>query len=196
MIILIGLPKSGTSSFNYMFELLGYNSYHWEIKDNNSQEIKYIGMMIYENKIKKKPLLNDFLDTDVITQLDVCINKNICYWPQIVDYKQLYKENPDSIFILNKRCPKDLLKSFKKWGNISLDQRLFNYSPQLISNKTDEGFINFVKKFYKDVEDYFSAYPNSKFITYNIATDNIEKLKKYIDIKNIKKFPHVNKNNN
>jgi len=61
-----------------------------------------------------KPLLNDFLNTDVITQMDVCNDENNNYWPQITDYEQLYNENPDSIFILNKREPRKLLSSFKR----------------------------------------------------------------------------------
>lgn len=186
MIILIGFPKSGTSSFHKLFEQLGYNSYHWKKDD------EYIGMMIYKNKINNKPLLNDFLETDVITQMDICINKQNCYWPQLVDYKQLYKENPESIFILNKRNPEKLLDSFKRWNK--LDERLYKYNPELINDKTDAGFINFVNKFYKDVEYFFSLNPTSKFLSYDINDDKIEKLKKYIDIKGIKEFPKENVN--
>ena len=91
MIILIGLLKSSTSSFQHLFKLLGYKSYHWK-KDG-----QYIGMIIYKNKTENKPLLNDFCDTDVITQMDVCKSKNISYWPQIIDYEQLHKENLDSV---------------------------------------------------------------------------------------------------
>ena len=68
MIILLGFPKSGTSSFHYLFKTLGYKSYHW--KKNN----KYIGIMIKKNKLNNKPLLNDFSENDVINQIDVCIN--------------------------------------------------------------------------------------------------------------------------
>jgi len=186
MIILIGLPKSGTSSFQHLFKLLGYKSYHWTKNKN------YIGMMIYKNKIENKPLLHDFCDTDVITQMDVCLSKNTSYWPQIIHYEQLHKENLDSVFILNKRDPKKLLKSFKNWGK--LDKRLYEYSPEIVINKTDEGFIEFVEKFYKDIENYFSKYPKSKFITFDIEKDNVKKLEKYIDIKDIKKMPHKNKN--
>ena len=186
MIILIGLPKSGTSSFQKLFTDLGYTSYHW--KKNN----KYIGMMIYNNKVNKQPLLNGFLDTDVITQMDVCLSKKCSYWPQIVDYKQIHKENPNSIFILNKRNSKNLLNSFKKWGK--LDQRLYNNSPELISDKTDKGLIKFINSFYTDVEKYFLQYPDAKFITYDIDIDKIEKLKKYIDIKNYKQLPKENIN--
>ena len=186
MIILIGLPKSGTTSFHYLFQKLGFNSYHW--KKNN----KFIGTMIKNNKINNKPLLNDFKDTDVITQMDVCIDKNNCYWPQIVDYKQIFEENPDSIFILNKRNPEEIYNSFKKWKNYL--ERLFTYSPELIEDKTRDGFINFVKKFYKEIEQYFTRDSNIKFISYDINNDKIEKLKKYIDIKNINTFPKKNVN--
>ena len=44
MIILIGFPKSGTSSFQKLFTDIGYKSYHWK-KGNN-----YIGKLIYDKK--------------------------------------------------------------------------------------------------------------------------------------------------
>ena len=50
--------------------------------------------------------------------MDVCLDKNTSYWPQIIDYKQLYKENPDSIFILNKRNPEKILNFTQKLKNI------------------------------------------------------------------------------
>ena len=75
-----------------------------------------------------------------------------------------------------------------------MDKRLFKYNPELIADKTDQGFINFVNNFYTDVEKYFTDYPNVKFIPYDINNDKIEKLKKYIDIKNIKIFPKRNMN--
>ena len=187
MIILLGMPKSGTSSFQELFINLGYNSYHWK-KGN-----KYIGKMIENNKKNNKQLLCDFLDTDVITQMDICINKNNCYWPQIVDYKQIINENPDAIFILNKRNPEELLSSFKRWNNFL--NRLFTYNSEIITNKTDKGFIEFVNKFYLEIELYFKENQNLKFISYDINNDKVEKLKKYIDIPKNYTFPKVNVNN-
>ena len=186
MIILLGLPKSGTSSFQYLFECLGYRSFHWK-KDEN-----YIGTLIKNNKKNKRPLLNNFLNSDAITQMDVCIDKYNCYWPQLIDYKQLHKENPDAIFILNKRNPEELLDSFKRWGR--LDERLYKYNPELIDDKTDKGFIKFVNQFYKNIEEYFAENLNTKFISYDINNDKIHKLSKYIDIKTIRVFPKKNTN--
>lgn len=124
--------------------------------------------------------------------MDVCVNRKNCYWPQITDYKQLYIENPEAVFILNKRNPEEILSSFKRFRK--MDKRLFKYNPELIDDKTDQGFINFVNKFYTDIENFFSQYPNAKFLSYHIKNDNIEKLKKYIDIKGKKKLPQKNVN--
>ena len=186
MIILVGFPKSGTSSFQKLFTELGYNCYHW-VKHS-----EYIGIIIYKNKQMNKPLLNGFLKNDVITQMDVCIDNNNAYWPQITDYEQLYNENPDSIFILNKRDPAKILSSFKRWNK--LHERLIRYNPELLNNITDESFIDFVIKHYINIETFFSKFPNSKFISFDIENDKLDKLNKYIDLKQIKEFPHENKN--
>lgn len=188
MIIIVGFPKSGTSSFQKLFVDLGYNSYHWK------KEEQYIGIMIKNNKANNKPLLNDFLDTDVITEMNICEDENNAYWPQIIDYEQLYNENSDSIFILNKRDPEKILSSFKRWYGYY--DKLIKYSSELLDDNSDESFIKFVINHYTNIETFFSQKPNSKFITFDIENDNLEKLSKYIDLKNIKEFPHENKNIN
>lgn len=186
MILLIGFPKSGTSSFQELFTLLGYKTIHWKCKEG------YIGTIIKNNKNRKLPLLTGLQHYDSITQLDVCVSKSDNYWPQLIDFKQLYYENKDAIIILNKRSPEKILSSFKQWNN--LYERLYTYNPELISNKTDEGFIEFVEKYYNDVETFFNLIPEAKFIVYDIENDTIDKLTKYIDIKNISVFPKCNVN--
>jgi len=188
MILLIGFPKSGTKSFHRLFQDLGYVSYHWK----KGKEGAYIGMLVKRNKEANRPLLNDFQEHDAITQMDVCMNEATAYWPQLTDYERLYHENSDSIFILNKRDPSDLLSSFKRWDKYH--KRLYKYSSELISDKTDEGFMNFVSAHYARVEAFFSRHPGSKFITYDIDEDTIDKLKTYIDVKGINKFPKENVN--
>ena len=89
MIILLGFPKSGTSSFQKLFLDLSYNSYHWKKDD------EYIGMLIKNNKNNNKLLLSNFSKSDCITQMDVCIDKINNYWPQITDYDRIYYEKGD-----------------------------------------------------------------------------------------------------
>ena len=192
MIILLGFPKSGTSSFQKLFTDLGYKSYHW------SKNKKYIGTLIKNNKDKNKPLLSDFNKNDCITQMDVCIDENNAYWPQIIDYKQIYSENSDSIFILNKRNPISLLSSFTRWN--SYDQRLYKYNSELFNDdifkgiKMDEALIKLFNIHYDNIETFFSLHPNAKFISYDIEKDDISKLNKYIDLKGINVFPKENVN--
>jgi hypothetical protein len=186
MIVLLGFPKSGTTSFQVLFKTLGYKSYHWR-KGN-----QFIGTMIHNNKKSNKPLLHDFLETDVITQMDVCTNENNAYWPQLTDYKQLYYENKNTIFILNKRDPVKILNSFKSWNNFH--GRLLMYNPELLNDNSDDAFIRFVRNHYKKVEEFFKAIPQSKFISFDIEKDKLEKLNPYIDLKQITVLPQKNKN--
>ncbi len=186
MIILLGFPKSGTSSFQILFEKLGLKSIHWKYGD------KYVGTTINENKKKNLPLLSGFENIDAITQMDICISTEHCYWPQLVDFKKIYFENKDAIFILNKRNPKKILNSFKKWNNYY--ERIHKYNPELIKDKTENGFITYIKNYYIEVETFFKDIPYAKFISFDIENDELSKLSKYIDLKDIKSFPHENKN--
>ena len=185
MILLIGLPKSGTTSFNALFTSLGYRTYHWRKGGD------FIGTLIRGNKQNRRPLLEGFKPEDCITQMDVCVSEEHSYWPQVVDYERLYFENPQAVFILNKRDPQRILASFKKWSDY--DQRLYRFNPELVETKTDDGFIRFVEDHYQKIEAFFAAHPNSKFISYDVETDRLEKLRRYIDIMNFDAFPHKNK---
>lgn len=190
MIILLGFPKSGTRSFTLLFEKLGICNkvYHWK-KDN-----EYVGKIINDNKMSKKPLLNGFEKDDCITQLDVCSSENLNFWPQINDFKKLYVENPDSIFILNKREPEKIFNSFQKW--FEYDKRIFKFNPHFFKSLDKNGFIEFVSKHYKDTETFFKSKPKAKFISFDIDKDSIEKLNKYIDTGNLKTLPRKGVNNN
>ena len=185
MIILLGFPKSGTRSFTLLFEKLGICShiYHWK-KDN-----EYIGKIINDNKIRKKLLLDGFEKDDCITQLDVCSSEELNFWPQITDFKKLYSENPDAIFILNKRDPEKVFLSFQKW--FEYDKRIFKFNPHFFKSLDKSGFIDFVKEHYKNTEGFFKSKPKAKFISFDIDTDNIQKLNKYIDTGNLKKLPII-----
>ena len=68
------------------------------------------------------------------------------------------------------------------------------YNPELIKDKTDIGFIHFIKKHYNDVEKFFDSIPEAKFITFDIENESLDKLGKYIDLKNIREFPKCNVN--
>jgi len=191
MIILLGLPKSGTTSFQKLFSNLGYKSIHHMYENN-----KFVGSKMKWNLLNNRPLLKSFENYDCITQMDVCLSHIHCFWPQITHYKQIYEENPDSIFILNKRNIDKIVLSFQKWNKY--DERMMKYNPELFENvrgaNNEEKLKTLFKEHYDNIEDFFSCKENAKFISYDIDNDNIEKLSKYIDLKGSLDFPHENKN--
>lgn len=183
-IILIGLPKSGTSSFQFLFKKLGLKSFHWTYKE------KHIGSIIKKNKNEKKRLLNGIENWDCLTQLDVCISHDDNCWPQITDLHQLYEENKDCLFILNKRDPEKMLKSWKNWNQ--MDQRVYKFNPEIVEKKSDDGLVDFFKSHFKNVESFFESKPNANFLSYDIETDSLDKLRKYIHIKQFTTLPRKN----
>lgn len=192
MIILLGFPKSGTISFSELFTELNYNTFHWVYKNDHD----YIGNRIKDNKFNEIQLLSFFdepIDNIAITQMDICINKYCCYWPQLIDFKLLYEQYPDAIFILNTRDPIKILNSMKKWQDF--DKRIMNFNPELfvgLIGNDDEKIIQLIQVHYHNVRLFFQNLPNSKFIEYDIDNDNITKLNKYIDTKGLE-FPESNK---
>lgn len=194
MIILLGFPKSGTTSFTWLFNKLGMKSFHWVFRNDTD----YIGNWIKKMKIKKQKLLSfipeKYYHNCAITQMDICINKKDAYWPQLLDYKQLYEEYPDALFILNMRDTDEILQSMKKWNEY--DKRLLNYNPELVKNfegTNDEKIKKLINHHFYKVKLFFQNKPLSKFLTYHIIHDDISKLNKYIDTKGLN-FPEANKN--
>lgn len=186
MIILLGFPKSGTTSFQSLFTQCGYKSAHWFYNG------EYIGKLI-DNNIKSNKKMLHGINVDAITQMDVCLNHDLSFWHQVTNFKDLYYQYPDAIYILNMRNTEKLYKSFKNWGEY--DKRIINYSPQFHLN--DNNLQDFFNKHYHNVLTFFNNQPSSKFIAFDIENDNIEKLRKYIKIPlNIKSLPHKNKNKN
>jgi len=188
MIILIGFPKSATSSFNELFKNIGYNSYH-----QFYNEIP-IAKIIKMNMLNDLPMLNGFPKDIALTQIDYCW-PHFTFFPQIEYYQKLYEENKDSVFILNKRSPHEILKSIKKWKDYYI--RLFIYGSYLFTEiegtTKDKKFINLLNKHYDNIESFFNKLPDAKFISYDINKDSIVKLSPYINIKKEIMLPHVNK---
>jgi len=181
MILLIGFPESYNYDFHKLFQKLGYVSIHESLDIYPHQ---YIGSIIKYNIQAGLPLLQGFEKYDAITKMDICISDHEAYWPQLLHYKELYYENKNALFILNKRNPLDILYNFKKKR---LDKKLYRFNPNIIDNTTNEGFIHYVYNYYQEIESFFDSQPNSHFLSYDVDKDPIEKLLEYI--KNEKKHP-------
>jgi len=190
MIILIGFSKCGTTSFDYFFKSLGLKT----IQSHTQRHEEVAGQLIYKAKEENKPLLTYLQHYDVITDLtysiyDVKTKTQIYYYPQIYLIEEIYNQNKDAIYILNNRNVKDHFKSFIIYDIFLNDNK--EYFDKYYPNYNDED------KFCKFLEDYYIKmrilFKDAKFIDYNIDTDTIDKLSKYIDIKDNKELPYLNK---
>ena len=182
MIIVIGLPKSGTTSFNYLFQQLGYNTIHSH-NENHSIIVGELIELAYKNN---KPLLYYIEEKgiNVISELSYSLNKKK-YWPQFNYIIYIIETYEDNIYILNKR---NIIDHIKCLEHFNIDKII------LSDNNFDISIENVIENFYISIKNKLIEF-NRKFIEYDIDIDNIDKLKEYIDIKDIIKFPHLNKTN-
>ena len=193
LVILLGFPKSGTSSFQKLFSDLGYKSYHW------NSEKGYVGVIIRENITSgRKPFSGFYSDDDedvAFTQMDICVSPKENVWPQMDYLNEIYEEYPHAVYILNYRKPERIAKSFRRWGDLM--PRFRKYNSHLFLDKNEENndfeFEGIVYTHFENVNRFFSE-KDAKFVVYDIENDELEKISKYVDIKGITRFPHENKN--
>lgn len=180
MILVIGFPKAGTASFDYLFKNLGYNTLHSHTEDHNIIAGELIDKAIKENK----PSLSYIQQYgyDAVTELNYSLYPKI-YWPQFNNINNIIQEYDDVIYILNKRNIDKHLKSLKYF---EIDEII----------KIDNNFNNDIKdiiyNYYDNINKKMAIY-DRKYLEYDIDTDDISKLTKYIDIRNITTFPHTHK---
>ena len=179
MILIIGFPKAGTTSFDYLLKQLGYKTLH----SHNEDHSVIAGELIERARQDNKPLLSyvEALGYNAITELNFSIHPKT-YWPQFTCINDIIRDY-DIIYILNKRdIHKHIrcLKMFQIDKIIKRDNHLTNDIEHIIMN------------YYDNIEKTIQQY-GRKYIEYHIDTDDISKLKSYIDLKDITTFPHMNK---
>jgi hypothetical protein len=188
--ILIGLPKSGTTSFQVLFEKLGYQSAHWKYKNI------YVADYILAAKQKRLPLLTYLDHLECITQMDICISPYKNFWPQCSELELLLEQYPNITYILPIRPIEKTIRSMKQWHyhGVSYFDRILQFHQIKFyrGNSYDEKVYNWISDHY---ERCFTLFGNSKnFLCYNIEKDNIDKLRSIIPIpEEIIRFPHKNK---
>jgi hypothetical protein len=179
MILIIGFPKAGTTSFDNVLKQLGYRTLH----SHNEDHSVIAGELIERAKQEKKPLLTyvEELGYDAITELNFSIHPKT-YWPQFTCIHDIIQEY-DITYILNKR---DIQKHVRCLKTLQIDDII-----KRDNNLTGE-IEDIIMKYYDDVKKTAEQYGRT-YIEYNIDTDQISTLKSYIDLKDITEFPHMNK---
>ena len=113
-ILVVGLPKSGTSSLKVYLECGGYRTSHNRCPGATPVDgSDSCGVKIKDNIASGRPAMQDTGDYDAYTQIDVWepLQHNMrskykdlwCWIPQIEALDELHKSNPYATWILNTR---------------------------------------------------------------------------------------------
>ena len=179
MILIIGFPKAGTTSFDDLLKQLGYRTLHSHTEDHSV----IAGELIERARQENKPLLHyvEALGYHAVTELNFSIHPKT-YWPQFTCIHDIIR-NYDITYILNKR---EIHKHARCLKTLYIDEIMKR------DNHLTGDIETIIMNYYDNIKKMIQQY-DRKYIEYNIDTDDITKLKSYIDIKDITQFPHVNK---
>jgi len=175
----IGFNKCGTTTLHNFFKKNGLRSLHWrggrlatDIKKN------------YDNKL---PLLSGYERYDCFTDMEFAERGIFIYLDY---YKELDKEYPDSVFILNVRNVDDWIKSRLEHPNYLLNY--MNYTG-LNENEVVELWRNDWFRHIEQVKEYFKD--SDRFICFDITYEQdkfLNFISKFMKVR-YNEFGHFNK---
>jgi hypothetical protein len=115
-LMLIGFPKSGTTTITRALETSGLKVAHW-VDDGR----RFIGGLIYDGLFRARDPFAHLKDYDAITQADVCLPaQGINWWPNL-DFAMLRairREHPTCLLVLNYRKPEAVCDSIIQWNDL------------------------------------------------------------------------------
>lgn len=113
-VFLVGMPKSGTSTFHKALHASGYQPVHW-VTGNQRR----IGRLMYERLYDGLDPLSDLRKYDAVTQADF-ISFSESYWPQMdpIMLSAIRRYHPNCIFVLNMRDPLETADSITRWNDL------------------------------------------------------------------------------
>lgn len=115
-LMVIGFPKSGTTSLTRALEASGLKPAHWRAANG-----KFVGFQIYAaiyRGLDPFALLDGY---DAVTQADVCLpSMRLNLWPNL-DFAVLSairRAHPECLLLLNYRRPEAIADSIGKWDDL------------------------------------------------------------------------------
>jgi hypothetical protein len=115
-LMVIGFPKSGTTSLTEALTASGFRSAHWRTHAG-----RFVGLLIYQaiyRGFEPFALLKRY---DAITQADVCLPAlRLNHWPNL-DFAVLSairRAHPTCLLLLNYRRPEAIADGIMKWDDL------------------------------------------------------------------------------
>ena len=117
--LVLGLPKSGTSSIRSFFSCGGHNVSHWTCGRQPGllfgSRAVFCADCVRENLRRRQPALDGCGGFDVYSQLDHIHPPDACFFPQVSALEALSQDYSSATLILNVRPVNRWLRSIKSW---------------------------------------------------------------------------------
>jgi hypothetical protein len=171
-IFFIGFNKTATTALHQFFESNGYTSYHHSTKSK-----KILAKTIHENIKAGRRVLSGI--DGAIVYSDIIYSTHTEYIEAALYFKEIFKEYPESYFILQTRDMKDWLKSR---SNHNSDHPFVEKAASALTLTKDE-VVDFWKtlrvEHHKNVVNFFRR--SSNFLIFTVDTDSVEVLIKFLE---------------
>jgi predicted O-methyltransferase YrrM len=161
--LVIGFPKSGTSTLHRVFREAKMKSAHWVVREG------FCGQVMYRDHRAGRNPLHQLRRFRCVAQADVCLpdetrdGEVVNFWPQL-DFElieAIQHFDPEVKFILNRRRIDDLIASIDNWA--SLRNRLIRSEiPGLPEGKgaTDAELREWISGHYEACQEHFRGADN------------------------------------
>ena len=171
-VLVVGMPKAGTSSIHAFFLDSGHTSVHWRNDIPNSPW--RVGTCMKQAADAGLPLMKSCGNYSVYAQMDVTdphIPDTGCHYPQILNLPELHKEAPNATFILNRRNFTDWASSVYRWdvkGRDQLGDRWVACKPFGPPSTSAEDLIQWHKEQIQRVRQFVLDHPTHALVEVDI----------------------------
>jgi hypothetical protein len=195
--LVVGLPKAGTSSLFEFFHCHGFHTQHWYCCGKQSRAQKggpnYMSDCMIDNLQNELPILDGCGDYDVYTELNgprrtklgntLMIDKSSIFLPQHYHLQELHDYSPASTWILNLRPVDEWIQSVVNTvnGNILMRQlvhEVLTHMPTTTTTTTHHPRgRNATRQFLRDfwyrhvslVQEFVKDHPSHQLVMVNIT---------------------------
>jgi len=182
-IVVVGMPKGGTSSITHFFRCIGKGTSHQFCgRRNFPKGMVECGALMKENVDAGLPLFHNAGEYEVYAQLDVERVKGdlhnwqgVCYFPQIEALEKMHEQYPEATLILNKRSVSAWIESVLH--HMGMARRLSycditGFPPVHEKDLTIDMLRDFYIAQVVRVREFVAKYPSHRLVEVQIDGDN------------------------
>jgi len=182
-IVVVGMPKGGTSSITHFFRRIGKGTSHQFCGRRTFRKgMVECGALMKENVDAGLPLFHNAGEYEVYAQLDVERVKGdlhnwqgVCYFPQIEALEKMHEQYPEATLVLNKRSVSAWIESVVH--HMGMARRLSycnitGFPPVHEKYLTTDMLRDFYIAQVVRVREFVAKYPSHRLVEVQIDGDN------------------------